>query len=100
MKIKTYTPKPEDIQREWFVVDAKDQTLGRLATQIAVLLRGKHKPTFAPHVDGGDFVIVVNCEKIRVSGNKLDRTKFDVMLRDFYRLRNWDENTGLPRNEI
>jgi large subunit ribosomal protein L13 len=72
MKTKTYTPKPEDIQREWFVVDAKDQTLGRLATQIAVLLRGKHKPTFAPHVDGGDFVIVINCEKIHVTGNKLD----------------------------
>ncbi len=72
MKIKTYTPKPEDIQREWFVVDAKDQTLGRLASQIAHILRGKHKPTFSPHMDVGDFVIVINCEKIRVTGNKLD----------------------------
>jgi large subunit ribosomal protein L13 len=72
MKIKTYTPKPDDIQREWFVIDAKDQTLGRLATQIAQLLRGKHKPIFAPHVDVGDFVIVINCEKIHVTGNKLD----------------------------
>jgi large subunit ribosomal protein L13 len=72
MKIKTYSPKPEDIQREWFVVDAKDQTLGRLATQIAVLLRGKHKPIYAPHVDTGDYVIVINCEKIRVTGDKLD----------------------------
>ncbi len=72
MKIKTYTPKPEDIQREWFVIDAKDQTLGRLATQIAVLLRGKHKPIFSPHADVGDFVIVINCEKIHVSGTKLD----------------------------
>jgi large subunit ribosomal protein L13 len=72
MKIKTYTPKPEDIQREWYVIDAKDQTLGRLATQIAVLLRGKHKPIFSPHVDAGDYVIVINCDKIRVTGTKLE----------------------------
>ncbi|MBN1203226.1 MAG: 50S ribosomal protein L13 [Anaerolineae bacterium] len=72
MRIKTYTPKPEDIQREWFVVDAKDQTLGRLATQIAQILRGKHKPIFSPHMDVGDFVIVLNCDKIHVTGNKLD----------------------------
>jgi large subunit ribosomal protein L13 len=72
MRIKTYTPKPDDIQREWFVIDAKDQTLGRLATQIATLLRGKHKPIFAPHMDVGDFVIVINADKIRVTGNKLD----------------------------
>ena len=70
MKIKTYTPKPEDIQREWFVVDAKDQTLGRLASQIAHILRGKHKPIFAPHIDTGDFVIVINCDKIRVTGKQ------------------------------
>ncbi|MBN2304724.1 MAG: 50S ribosomal protein L13 [Anaerolineae bacterium] len=70
--MKTYTPKPDDIQREWFVIDAEGQTLGRLATQIAVLLRGKHKPMFSPHMDVGDFVIVINCEKIRVTGNKLD----------------------------
>lgn len=75
MRIKTYTPKPADIEREWYVVDAKDQTLGRLATQIAVLLRGKHKPIFSPHMDVGDFVIVVNADKIRVTGNKLE-TKF------------------------
>lgn len=72
MRIKTYTPKPADIQREWYVVDAKDQTLGRLATQIAVLLRGKHKPIFSPHMDVGDFVIVINADKIRVSGNKME----------------------------
>ncbi len=76
MKIKTYTPKPDDIQREWFVVDAKDQTLGRLATQIAQLLRGKHKPIFAPHVDVGDFVIVINADKIRVTGKKLDNKMY------------------------
>jgi large subunit ribosomal protein L13 len=73
MKIKTYTPKPADIQREWFVIDAKDQTLGRLATQVAVLLRGKHKPIFAPHMDVGDYVIVINADKIRVTGRKLDQ---------------------------
>lgn len=76
MRIKTYTPKPEDIQREWFVIDAKDQTLGRLATQIAHILRGKHKPIFSPHMDVGDFVIVINCEKIRVTGNKLDDKRY------------------------
>ncbi|MCC6799243.1 MAG: 50S ribosomal protein L13 [Anaerolineae bacterium] len=70
--MKTYTPKPAEIEREWFVVDAKDQTLGRLATQIAVLLRGKHKPIFAPHMDVGDFVIVVNANKIRVTGDKME----------------------------
>ncbi|MCZ2098212.1 MAG: 50S ribosomal protein L13 [Chloroflexota bacterium] len=70
--MKTYSPKPAEIEREWYVVDAKDQTLGRLATQIAVLLRGKHKPIFAPHMDVGDFVIVVNADKIRVTGDKLD----------------------------
>ncbi len=73
MKIRTYSPKPDDIQREWFVVDAKDQTLGRLATQVATLLRGKHKPIYAPHADVGDFVIVINADKIRVTGDKLDQ---------------------------
>jgi large subunit ribosomal protein L13 len=58
--------------RRWYVVDATDQTLGRLATRLAVVLRGKHKPMFTPHLDCGDYVIVVNCEKIRVTGNKLD----------------------------
>jgi large subunit ribosomal protein L13 len=72
MRIKTYTPKPEDIQREWYVIDAKDQTLGRLASQIAHLLRGKHKPIYSPHMDVGDYIIVINCDKIRVTGNKLE----------------------------
>lgn len=76
MRIKTYTPKPEDIQREWFVVDAKDQTLGRLASQIAHILRGKHKPMFSPHMDVGDYIIVINCEKIRVTGKKLEEKMY------------------------
>jgi large subunit ribosomal protein L13 len=76
MRIKTYTPKPDDIQREWLVIDAKDKTLGRLATEIAQLLRGKHKPIFAPHVDAGDYVIVLNAGKIRVTGKKLDEKMY------------------------
>ena len=71
--MKTYTAKPGEIQREWFLVDAEGKTLGRLATQIADRLRGKGKPAYTPHVDTGDFVIVVNAEKIHVTGNKLDQ---------------------------
>jgi large subunit ribosomal protein L13 len=68
--VRTYSPKPGDIQRDWHVIDAEDVVLGRLAVQTANLLRGKHKPIFAPHVDTGDFVIIVNAEKIAVTGNK------------------------------
>ena len=68
--MKTFSPTPKDINREWYVVDAQDKVLGRLAAQIAHRLRGKHKPEFAPHMDNGDFIVVVNCEKIRVTGNK------------------------------
>jgi len=74
--MKTYTPKEGEIARDWFVVNAEDRILGRLATQIANHLRGKHKPEFAPHVDMGDFVVVVNAEKIRVTGNKLEQKKY------------------------
>ena len=70
--MKTYSAKPGEIQRDWYVVDAEGQTLGRLATQIADRLRGKGKPQFTHHVDTGDFVVVVNAEKIAVTGNKLD----------------------------
>jgi len=68
--VRTYTPKPGDVQRDWYVIDATDVVLGRLASQVATLLRGKHKPTFAPHVDGGDFVIIINADKVALSGNK------------------------------
>ena len=68
--MRTYSPKPGDIQREWLVIDATDIVLGRLAVQTANLLRGKHKAIFAPHVDTGDFVIIVNAEKVALSGNK------------------------------
>lgn len=68
--MKTFVPKVEDVQRDWYVVDAEGQTLGRLAVQVANVLRGKTKPTFTPHMDCGDFVIIVNAEKIHVSGQK------------------------------
>jgi large subunit ribosomal protein L13 len=68
--VRTYSPKPGDISREWLVIDATDVVLGRLAVQTANLLRGKHKPIFAPHVDTGDFVIIVNAEKVALSGDK------------------------------
>jgi large subunit ribosomal protein L13 len=71
--VRTYTTKPEDIKREWFVIDATGMTLGRLATQIATVLKGKHKPIYSPHMDTGDFVIVVNAHKVRVTGRKLDQ---------------------------
>jgi len=76
--VKTFSPNAEEAkaQREWWVIDATGQTLGRLASQIATVLRGKHKPTFSPHVDGGDFVIVTNCDKIHVTGNKLDSVHY------------------------
>jgi large subunit ribosomal protein L13 len=74
--MKTYVATPADRERHWLVVDAAGKTLGRLATQIADLLRGKGKPTFTPHVDVGDFVVVVNAEKIRVTGNKLAAKRY------------------------
>ena len=74
--MKTYNPKPGEIQRDWLIVDAEGKTLGRLATQIAERLRGKGKVVFAPHVDTGDFVVVVNAEKIAVTGKKLDEKMY------------------------
>jgi large subunit ribosomal protein L13 len=69
--MRTYSAKPSDIVRKWYVVDADGQTLGRMATRVATVLRGKHKPTFTPHMDTGDHVIVVNAEKIHLTGDKL-----------------------------
>ena len=68
--MKTYSAKPETVKREWFVVDAADQTLGRLATEVARRLRGKHKPEFTPHVDTGDYIVVINADKVKVTGKK------------------------------
>jgi len=69
--MKTFSAKPADVRRDWYVVDASGKTLGRLSTEIARRLRGKHKPEYTPHVDTGDYIVVVNAEKIRVTGNKL-----------------------------
>ncbi len=71
MTVRTFSPKAADVQRQWHVIDASDVVLGRLASHTATLLRGKHKPIFAPHVDTGDFVIIVNAAKVALSGNKL-----------------------------
>lgn len=71
--MKSYIAKKEEVQREWYVVDLEGQTLGRAASQIATILRGKHKPTYTPHVDTGDFVIVVNADKVVLTGKKLDQ---------------------------
>lgn len=69
--MKTFSAKPAEVQRDWYVVDADGRTLGRLASEIAKRLRGKHKPEYTPHVDTGDYIVVVNAEKVRVTGNKL-----------------------------
>jgi len=71
MTVRTFSPKAADVERQWHVIDASDIVLGRLASQAAILLRGKHKPIFAPHVDTGDFVIIVNAAKVTLTGNKL-----------------------------
>lgn len=73
MTQKTFQAKKEDLDRKWYVVDAAGKTLGRLASQVAAVLRGKHKPTFTPHVDTGDYVIVINAEKVRLTGRKLQK---------------------------
>jgi large subunit ribosomal protein L13 len=74
--VKTYAVKASEIERHWWVVDAADQTLGRLATRIATLLEGKHKPSYSPHIDTGDHVVVLNAAKVKVTGNKLEQKKY------------------------
>ncbi len=73
---QTHSQRPQDVERNWFVVDANDKVLGRIATRVATLLRGKHKPSFTPHVDGGDFVIVVNARHVKLTGRKLEQKKY------------------------
>lgn len=74
--MKTFSAKPHEVKRDWFVVDASDKVLGRLASEVAKRLRGKHKPIYTPHVDTGDFIVVVNVEKLRVTGNKDEQKKY------------------------
>jgi len=71
--MKSFIAKPNEVERKWYVIDAEGKTLGRLSTEVATLLRGKHKPTYTPHVDTGDHVIIVNCEKVVLTGKKLDQ---------------------------
>ncbi len=79
--MSTYTPKPGEIERGWRVIDGTDQVLGRMASRIALILQGKDKPTYTPHVDTGDFVVVVNAEKVRVTGRKADVIEYDTYSR-------------------
>ncbi len=74
--MKTFSAKPREVKRDWFVVDATDKVLGRVASELARRLRGKHKPEFTPHVDTGDYLVVVNVEKLRVTGNKAEDKKY------------------------
>lgn len=74
--MKTFSAKPAEVKRDWFVIDATDKTLGRMATEIARRLRGKHKPVYTPHVDTGDYIVVVNAEKVTVTGNKAAAKKY------------------------
>lgn len=79
--MSTYTPKPGEIERAWQIIDGTDQVLGRLASRISMVLQGKNKPTYTPHVDTGDFVVVLNAEKIRVTGRKADVIEYDKYTR-------------------
>ncbi len=76
VKQKTYSAKPGDVERAWFVLDATDQVLGRLATRVATVIRGKHKPQYTPHLDVGDFVVVINAGKVKLTGNKLEKKQY------------------------
>lgn len=74
--MKTYIASPKDIERKWYIIDAEDMVLGRVSTEIAKILRGKHKPTYTPFIDNGDYVIVINADKIRLTGNKLEQKNY------------------------
>jgi large subunit ribosomal protein L13 len=74
--VKTYMAKPAEVDRKWFIIDASGQKLGRLASEIASILRGKHKPTYTPHVDSGDYIIVINADKVQLTGKKLQQKKY------------------------
>ena len=76
--MSTYMPKPGEIKNEWHIIDATDQVLGRLAARVAVILQGKHKPTYTPHVDTGDFVVIINADKVKVTGRKADAMEYQT----------------------
>ncbi len=83
--MKTFTAKPSDIKRQWLLIDATDKTLGRLATEVAMILRGKNKPEFTPHMDTGDYVIIVNAEKVAVTGKQKKRQNIHPSHRIYWR---------------
>ncbi len=95
--MKTWNAKPEEVERKWWIVDATDQTLGRLASQIASTIRGKNKPTFTPHVDTGDFVVVINSEKIKVS-RELDAMKYYSHSRFFGGIKTWSAKEQMNKD--
>lgn len=74
--MKSFVAKPHEVEKDWFIVDAEGKTLGRLASEVAKVLRGKHKPTYTPHVDTGDFVVIINAEKVKITGKKLDQKMY------------------------
>ena len=74
--MKSYMAKPNEIERKWYIIDAEDKVLGRLATEVATILRGKHKPIYTPHVDTGDFVIIINADKVKLTGKKLEQKQY------------------------
>lgn len=76
LSYRTKSARKEDVERKWFVVDAENQVLGRMCSQIATILKGKHKPSYTPHIDTGDYVIVINADKVRLTGNKLDQKEY------------------------
>lgn len=96
--MKTWNAKESEVQRDWFVVDASGQTLGRLATRIATVLRGKHKPTFTPHVDTGDFVVVINSKKVKLTGNKWLQKKYYTHSRYFGSLKEFSAQQILEKD--
>lgn len=96
--MSTYLAKPGELKQDWHVVDASDQVLGRLAAKLAVILQGKHKPTYTPHVDTGDFVVVLNAEKIRVTGKKAEVIEYDTYSRYPGGRRLYSYNTMLDKH--
>lgn len=113
---KTFTPKPADVTRDWWVVDAADVPLGRVASEVATLLRGKHKPTYAPHVDGGDYVVVLNAQRVAVTGRKEESKRYfrhsgypggitgitlgEMRERNPERIIEWAVKGMLPKNKL
>ncbi len=96
--MKTWVAKPDTVEKKWYIIDATDQKLGRLATEVAKILRGKNKPTFTPHVDTGDYVVVINSDKVKLSGNKMETMKYYRHSRFFGSLKEWSAREMQEKN--